>query len=258
MFAPDLAAGNDGFSADYFAKLFAAEAGHFWFRSRNRILIWALRRYLPQARSLLEVGCGTGYVLAGIHEACPELVCSGSEVFLEGLAIAQSRAPDVGFSQMSATHIPFESAFDVVGAFDVLEHVTDDERALGQMFQAIKPGGGVLVTVPQHRILWSAVDELACHKRRYSRVVLVERLKAAGFSDIRTTSFVSFLLPLMLARRWMHQDTRSLDASAELRIGRAANSVLERIMDAERFLIARGLTFPFGGSLLAFARKPRR
>src|SRR5689334_12484305 len=73
VFAPEISTSNDGFSADHFANLFAAESGHFWFRSRNRVLLWALRRYFPDARSFLEIGCGTGYVLAGIHEALPQL-----------------------------------------------------------------------------------------------------------------------------------------------------------------------------------------
>ena len=80
---------------------------------------------------------------------------------------------------MDARRIPFEREFDVVGAFDVLEHIVEDEDVLGQMFKATRPGGGLLVTVPQHPFLWSASDEHAMHQRRYSRAELrrkVERL----------------------------------------------------------------------------------
>lgn len=256
VFAPELAANNDGFSAEFFSGLFQAEAGHFWFRSRNRLLTWALRTYFPQARSLLEIGCGTGYVLAGIHEAFPDLACAGSEMFLEGLAFAQSRVPDVPLFQMSAQAIPFDSAFDVVGAFDVLEHIDDDFRAMQQMFQAVVPGGGIIVTVPQHHFLWSAVDEHSFHKRRYARADLVRKLEAAGFRGTRTTSFVSLLLPLMMVARMRRTDSGPFDALAELRIGDGLNGVLQRIMDLERGFITRGVALPAGGSLLAVARRP--
>ena len=64
-FASNLDAGNDGFSADYFENLAKVEGGSFWFQGRNRLLLWALQRYFPDAVDLLEVGCGTGFVLEG-------------------------------------------------------------------------------------------------------------------------------------------------------------------------------------------------
>jgi len=79
-FAPDLAKGNTGFNEEHFAQLAEVEAGNFWFRSRNRLLIWALQRYFPRARSFLELGCGTGFVLSGIQRELLEL--SVREIFL--------------------------------------------------------------------------------------------------------------------------------------------------------------------------------
>lgn len=256
MFAPELAATNDGFSASFFPLLFEAEQNHFWFRSRNRLLIWALRSYFPGATNLLEIGCGTGYVLSGIHRAEPTIECAGSELLLEGLEFAALRLPGVALAQMSALNIPYDGAFDVVGAFDVLEHISDDERALAQMFQAVSPGGGVMITVPQHQFLWTVVDEHSHHKRRYSRADLIAKLRAAGFRDVCVTSFVSLLLPVMLALRAVRSRQREFDELAEMRIGRTANAVMEWIMDAERALIKLGVRLPAGGSLLAVAHKP--
>src|SRR5882672_6174565 len=73
VFAPDLARHNDSFDAESFANLAAFEPRHFWFRARNRLIAWALRTSFPDARRFLEIGCGTGYVLMGIHDACPSL-----------------------------------------------------------------------------------------------------------------------------------------------------------------------------------------
>ena len=70
-FAPELAEKSEGFDASSFGRLAELELGSFWFRSRNRLLCWALEHYFPDATNFLEIGCGTGFVLAGIKKRCP-------------------------------------------------------------------------------------------------------------------------------------------------------------------------------------------
>src|SRR5215203_1763502 len=181
-FAPELARESEGFEADYFARLAEQEAGNFWFRSRNRLLIWALERYFPNAKSFLEIGCGTGFVMSGLRKAFPNLVLSGSEVFSEGLGFAAARLPGVELFQMDARRIPFREEFDLIGAFDVIEHIKQDEEVLAQMFQSTRKGGGILITVPHHQFLWSPVDEFARHVRRYETRELRDKVERAGFS----------------------------------------------------------------------------
>jgi hypothetical protein len=128
------------------------------------------------------------------------------------------------------------------------------------MFQACKSGGGVALTVPQHRWLWSRMDDFAHHKRRYTRDELVRKLQRAGFKVEYGTSFISLLLPLMLAARLLRKPAGTamedqMDA-AGLSIGRLANAAMGGVMAVERVLIRLGLRFPFGGSLLVIARKP--
>jgi len=72
---------------------------------------------------------------------------------------------------------------------------------LAQVREALRDDGGVVITVPQHRFLWSAADEYAGHVRRYRRSELLARLAAAGFQPLLVTSFVSLLLPVMWAAR---------------------------------------------------------
>ena len=257
VFAPELSESNDGFDAHYFDNLARLEAGHFWFCARNRLLIWALRRYFPQARCFLEVGCGTGFVLSGLRQALPGLSLAGSDIFESGLTHAAQRLPGVRLFQMDARHIPFEQEFDVIGAFDVLEHIREDEFALTQMFQAIRPGGGIIVTVPQHRFLWSKLDDYSFHKRRYGWGNLVAKARRAGFSIVRVTSFVSLLLPAMLAARLTKTGhSQKFDPLAELQLSPGLNVVFEKIMGVEHMLIAGGVSFPVGGSLLLVARRP--
>jgi SAM-dependent methyltransferase len=257
-FSPNSAKSNDGFSAEYFTQLVFLEGGNFWFEARNRLLIWCLRRYFPRASTFFEIGCGTGFVLSGVQREFPEIALTGSEIFYTGLDIARKRLPGVTLYQMDVHRIPFEDEFDVIGAFDVLEHIQEDEAILLQMFKASKNGGGIIVTVPQHHFLWSPVDEYSCHKRRYTRRELTEKVERAGFEIIRSTSFVFFLLPLMLLFRMRQR--RSLDhfdPLAEFKISSLFNGALQRVMDMERIIIRSGISFPAGGSLLMIAKRKR-
>jgi SAM-dependent methyltransferase len=178
---------------------------------------------------------------------------AGSELFPEGLPFARRRAPGAELFQMDARAIPFAAEFDVAGAFDVLEHVEEDERVLAELHRSVRPGGGIVLTVPQHPWLWSAMDDLAQHQRRYTRRGLVARVRRAGFVVERATSFVSALLPLMVLARLRRR--RVADPMAELRIAPALNRAFRAVLDAERALIGRGLSLPAGGSLLVVARR---
>ncbi|MDH3287350.1 MAG: methyltransferase domain-containing protein [Betaproteobacteria bacterium] len=256
-FAPALADTPGGYEPGHFAKLYQLEASHFWFRARNGLIQWALRRHFPNARSLCEIGCGTGFVLSGLQEAAPQLRLAASEIFAEGLPFAQSRVPGARLFQMDARSIPFEDEFDVIGAFDVIEHVEEDTDVLCQMHRALKPGGGLLLTVPQHPWLWSAADEVAHHVRRYTASDLRQKVLDAGFRIARVTSFVSLLLPLMLLSR-RARPGKNPDPYDELRIGPVSNALLSAVMTVERALIRMGVSFPAGGSLLLAARRPER
>lgn len=253
-FSP-LPARDGGFELEAFAQLAEIEHNSFWFRSRNRVIVWALRRHFPAAASLLEIGCGTGFVLAGLRDALPSLSLSGSELFTEALAFARERVRDAALYQMDARDIPFYEEFDVIGAFDVLEHIPEDEGVLAQMHAAIRTGGGVLITVPQHPCLWSPYDDYARHVRRYRRAELVEKVERAGFCVERVTSFVAFLLPLMAASRLRVRRRGEVDLGRDLACPPRLDAALERVVGVELNLIRRGVSLPAGGSLLVAARK---
>jgi SAM-dependent methyltransferase len=247
---------GEGFDREYFESLAKIEENHWWFFSRRKLVIWALRRYFPESGSFFEVGCGTGFMLLGIREAFSDVSVSGSDLFMEGLTYAGKRLPDVSLFQMDAQRIPFEEEFDVIGAFDVLEHVDDDEEVLSQLFKAVKRGGGIIVTVPQHPFLWSKQDKYSFHKRRYTREGLIEKVRKVGFQEKWSTSFVFLLFPLMfLVRLRRDKKDGEFDVFEELRPVSSLNQVLLKIMSAEVFMIRRGISLPVGGSLLLVAIK---
>ncbi len=256
VFAPELANSNSTFDIQLFSQLAAIEAENFWHRARNRLLVWAFQKYFPNTKNFLEIGCGTGFVLQGFRESMPSLDLSGSEIYSEGLSYAKERVPQAKLFQMDARQIPFRNEFDVIGAFDIIEHVEEDELVLSQMHAAIKNQGGILLTVPQHPFLWSQYDNRAHHVRRYRASDLCHKVESAGFDILHTTSFVSFLLPAMMLSRFIYRKPDvSYGVMTELHQKGLLNKILEKILDFERLFIKRGLHFPVGGSLLLAAKK---
>jgi SAM-dependent methyltransferase len=244
------------FDPKHFEKLYALESRSFWFRGRSDLINWAFARYFHNAHDALEIGCGTGYVLDRLHRAFPRLALSGSELFPQGLEYARQRLGNsVSLLQLDAKQLNLREAFDVVGAFDVLEHIDDDVAVVSNVLNALRPGGGFLITVPQHMWLWSKTDVAACHARRYSRVELRDKLLAAGFEVLRTTSFVSMLLPAMLLSRRSKRGGND-KADAELDLPGPLNAIGLATLKIEEMLIRGGVNFPLGGSLLVIARKP--
>jgi SAM-dependent methyltransferase len=257
-FAPNLARGAAGYDPAHFAELARLEADNFWFRARNRLIVWALERYFPGAHNMLEVGCGTGFVLAGIAQTRPRLQLTGSEAATEGLEFTAARVPGAALIQMDALSIPFREEFDVVAACDVIEHIEDDRAVLAELAAALTPGGGLLITVPQHPGLWSQFDVHAGHVRRYRAAELSKRVAEAGFEIIRMTSFVTLLLPLMFLSRLAQRARKErYDPAAELRLAPWLNRTLESVLGVERGLIRAGVCMPAGGSLLLIGRKWR-
>ncbi len=247
-------AGSLGFQAHNFQDLAAVEDRYFWFAARNALIAWAMSRYLPDARTFLEVGCGNGQVLRALQRVAPNLRLTASEAFVEGLEVAASRLTGVDFLRIDVRALPFQEEFDAVGAFDVLEHVDDDRQAMAEIARTTKKGGGVLVTVPQHPRLWSEIDTYSGHKRRYTRSALTGLLRGAGLRVVRVTSFVSLLMPGLLLSRVVRRG-RPVDPAAEYRIPAAVNRLAGAMMGLERGFIRAGLSLPAGGSLLAVARR---
>jgi trans-aconitate methyltransferase len=186
---------NQAFSPDAFSQLYEWEKGNFWFQTRNDRIIYLIKKYFREPFKFLEIGCGTGYVIEGLHHNFPNSSFSGSEFYSEGLEIARLRNPDLEFVQMDARNIPYKKQLDGIGAFDVIEHIEEDEIVLQQIHKALKRNGLLFISVPQHKFLWSNVDEIAYHKRRYSKEELILKVKKSGFEILDVNSFTSLLFP---------------------------------------------------------------
>lgn len=255
LFAPELADDNDGSPINAHHVLNKLQAQSFWFRKRNQLIQDMIRCYFSNVTDVLEIGCGSGYVLRGIRAVLPSARLTATEIYAYGLSYAAQRvSPPSQFLQVDARELPFKSEFDLIGAFDVLEHIQEDELVIENMRQSLKPGGGLILTVPQHPWLWSKVDEIACHKRRYKRKQLSSLLRRQGFEILVDTSFMFFLLPLMLLQRIIGSRKRTYDPSGELALPKMVDKLFEVFLECERSMINYGLRFPIGGSRLVVAQ----
>lgn len=259
-YAPHLAFENADYPTGHFNLLFELESKNFWFRARNNILINVFSKFCRTSNliKVLEIGCGTGYVLSGLSKF-KNFNLFGAEVYLDGLKYAKQRLPDIDFLQADIRSIPFKSEFDAVGAFDVLEHIDEDTKVMQSVCECLKPGGLFFISVPQHKWLWSSQDETALHKRRYSRKEIIEKLEKSGFLLMFVTSFVFTLFPLMFLSRFTRKNKQGFVKSEysydELILPPIVNSLFRFFMYVDEALIKMGFSLPFGGSLLIVARK---
>ncbi len=244
------------FPDEAFESLAAVDSTHFWFRGRNRLIVWALERYFPGAEKLLEVGCGPGVVLSAIRCHFPTMELVGADLSAEALRVAGLRVGDAHLIQLDAETFPFHDQFDVVCAFDVLEHLDDDRGALQKLAAVTRLGGGIIVTVPQYQWLWSAADDYGGHRRRYTKAEIDEKMRDAGFTVVRSTGWMGLLLPIVaLSRLRDRKSAERYDPMREFRIPAPVNRAFELLLDLERAGIQQGLTLPFGTSRLVVAQK---
>src|SRR4051794_17167638 len=109
---------------------------------------------LRAGMSVLDVGCGTGAITAGIARAVgPEGRAVGVDRDAALLAIARSEhgaLPNLTFEQQDALELRYDACFDIAGAARALQWMADPAQALARMTAAVKPGGLVVALDYNH------------------------------------------------------------------------------------------------------------
>ncbi|RST29682.1 class I SAM-dependent methyltransferase [Sphingomonas ginkgonis] len=230
-------------------RMAESDEQHWWYRARRQILAELIRREVPVnvGGRVLEIGCGTGHNL-------PMLAEFGSvdaiEVDEQARALATNRlGRPVGASPLPALQGVPDRSYDLIGAFDVIEHIEDDHAALANIAARLRPGGRFVLTVPAHQWMWSAHDVLNHHFRRYSKRSLRTLIEDSPLRLEKIGYFNSILFPLAAASRLAGKLTGKEDSDDKVPPA-PVNRLFEAIFASERHLIGR-ISLPTGVSLFA-------
>jgi SAM-dependent methyltransferase len=238
-----------------FTTFAAVERTHWWFTARRDILLSVTERNVAPGAAILDVGCGTGYFIEAVRDRYEAWGIDPSPISVRmcrerGLdRVVQGTAYDL--SSVG------ERRFDAIYFLDVIEHLDDDARALGEAIRVLRPGGLVVITVPAFMFLWSDHDVVNEHRRRYDRPRLASLLADVGLRIERLTYFNFYLFGLAGVDR-MANRLFQRRVSAELQVPNPlVNRLMGKAFRAERHRVAdpSRRPFPFGLSLLAVARK---
>lgn len=232
-------------------QMAALDQRHWWYRARREVIAALIRRRVrPVADArILEVGCGTGHNLDMLREFGSVDALEVDET-ARGLAERRLGKPAFSAPLPELSDIP-NAHYDLVAAFDVVEHIPDDRAAIGGIARLLRPGGRLVLTVPAHQWMWSAHDVVNHHQRRYSKRALKRLIEASPLKLEAIGYFNSLLFPVAVAERLASKLRGKEDANLSLP-PEPLNQALERVFAAERALIGR-VPLPPGLSLFAVA-----
>lgn len=228
------------------------ERTHWWFRARREILSRIVEETVPRGGSILDIGCGTGFMLEHLRRHYDVHGLDDA-----GIAVELCHKKGLDFVErglLGKTKLP-RDAYDMVMFLDVIEHIDDDVGVLRAAEQVLAPNGSVLVTVPALNILWSEHDVVHHHRRRYDRHSLTTALRSAGLEPQWMSYFNTLLFPLVFAARMAGKLRKSAGPSdADALPPGPINELLYRTFGAERWLLPR-LRMPVGVSLACIAKR---
>jgi SAM-dependent methyltransferase len=227
---------------------------HWWFAARREILAAEIRRLrLPDRAQILEAGCGPGGNLAMLQRF-GEVVAIEPDAESRAYA-AERNGIDIREGLLPQSAPDFGRAFDLVAAFDVIEHVPDDAGAVAKLGEYLKPGGFMITTVPAYGWMWSEHDAAHHHQRRYNLKAFRRLFENAGLKVRRASHFNTLLFPPIAAVR-LAKSAAGRSGGDDAMPSPAVNGVLKAVFGLERGLLAAA-DLPFGVSILLIAQRPQ-
>lgn len=232
---------------------------YWWYRARSELLRVTLERYVATPARILDVGSADGPSVGWLRGR-------GHHVSLD----LDPRGLGPGGVCGSVLALPFaDEVFDVVTAFDVLEHCRPEGAALEELRRVLVPGGRLLISVPAYAWAWTGHDVDNGHHRRYTRARATKAVRDAGLRVERATYAFMSVFPAFTAERLLRRLRERVGARGDLGQRGPADVVsvphvpelLERLLVRltrvdERLLAIRDL--PFGSSVFVAATKPDR
>ena len=247
----------------YYNEYYRNEREHWWFRARESILRDQMERLIAEGRiparpRILNIGAATGRSSEWLGEI-------GDVVSLEYDAdCCRLTRERTGLDIVEGTilDLPWESgSFDVVCAFDVIEHVEDDAGGVAEMKRVCRKDGILFVTVPASPLLWSEHDEINHHFRRYRMQELTALFKGCdvllgtGFNRVVFAPIAVHRVVRRLADRLSPARNRPLQSDFSRSQFPMVDGLLETLFRSESLWLSRGIGLPWGVSAMIIARR---
>jgi len=240
---------------EYVKEYGRLETSHWWFAVRKKIILQKISAYVPQGKNLsvLNIGAAAGASSLWLSVFGKVVSVENEPVFIEHL-----QNENIEVVNASATLLPLaDNSFDLVCAFDVVEHIADDAKALAEMQRVCKPGGKICITVPAYQSLWSQHDVVNNHQRRYSFKSFEQQLPQQSAIQYSTYFNTLLFLPVWLARKMNNLFANKNKPASDFdnfKQGSFSSAVCRFIFNLETGLL-KIMRFPFGVSLLVLLEK---
>jgi len=245
---------------EYYAEYFKLERTHWWFKVREKIIEDVIKAQVPIARdvSILNIGAATGRT----SEMLGKYGTVTSLEYDEDCCAFTRQKLNIPIIHGSILELPFpDNSFDLVCAFDVIEHVADDKLGVKEMDRVCRSTGHIFITVPAFAALWSHHDVVNQHFRRYRMPQIVNLFRSLSNGNISYKSyFNSLLFPPVFAfrklskiipKKWIRKDAGS-DFSVTK--NGLVNKLLLGVFSFERWLL-KFMRFPAGVSIIFLWKK---
>jgi SAM-dependent methyltransferase len=220
---------------------------YWWYRARAGLLGEALGSFLGSPDRVLDVGSADGPSVGWMQGGHDRFTI---DVDPRGLK------PGCG-TCASALALPFaDGTFDVVGAFDVLEHCAPESVAIKELARVVTPGGRLLLSVPAYQWAWSDHDVRAGHHRRYTKARLLAAIDQTDLHVLRCTYAFGAVFPFFAAERIVRRlrGASGQEANRLPEVSPLMDKVLMGLTCVEQKVI-RNHAIPFGSSVLVAAVK---
>jgi len=247
---------------DYYKAYYHLEREHWYFKARNNIIMNYVKSLLPTDKklSILNVGVATGRTSELLEEYGSVTSVEYDETCYNFL---EEKLPNLKLERGTILDLHYEdNQYDVVCAFDVIEHVKDDSLAVSELNRVCKEGGLVFVTVPAYMFLWSNHDVINMHYRRYKKKQLSNLFNGFDGNLIHISYYNFFLLPLVTFYRKIVSKFSATGVNMLLDFkasgeNKSINKLLEGVFKFEKHLLTRKFRFPTGVSLILSFKKSR-
>ncbi|MEE9439984.1 MAG: class I SAM-dependent methyltransferase [Saprospiraceae bacterium] len=245
----------------YYKDYYHLERQHWWFTARIKILEDQIKRLVSKKNitelSILNIGIATGATTQMLEKFGKVTSLEYDKDCCE--FVREKCKIDVVFGSM--TELPFASeSYDIVCAFDVVEHIEDDNTAIAELKRVMKNDGDYILTVPAFMFMWSDHDVINHHFRRYTRANFKHLLQSNSLKIKYATYFNSLLfMPIAFVRVLQKlivkpKVVKKSDFDGMNSTG-IVNSLLRQVFLIEKPILTSRIPLPFGISILITGTK---